>query len=67
VDQRPLAGLDDHLRADLRLGWRPSPAWEVALGVRDLEDEQHREFGSDTFFAATEIQRSVYGTVAFHF
>ena len=67
VDDLPSFGLADHLRADLRLGWRPRPAWELAIGARDLLKSQHQEFGSDVFFAASEVERSVYGSVALHF
>ena len=67
VDELSTFGISDHLRTDIRLGWRPRPAWELAIGARDLLESQHQEFGSDTFFAASEVERSVYGSVALHF
>lgn len=40
----PHPALPGYKALDLRLGWRPSPRWEVALSARNLLDRQHAEF-----------------------
>jgi iron complex outermembrane recepter protein len=46
---------------DLRLGWRPTPAWELSLVGQNLLHDRHAEFGA----AATrrEIERSAYARI----
>ncbi|MGZ8898909.1 MAG: TonB-dependent receptor plug domain-containing protein [Limisphaerales bacterium] len=46
---------------DLRLAWRPSENWEIALVGQNLLDEQHPEFGNPA--TRQEIPRSVFGKV----
>jgi iron complex outermembrane receptor protein len=53
-------------RADTRLGWRPSPQWEISIVGQHLLDNQHIE--SPALFAVpTEIGRSVYGKLTWRF
>ncbi len=53
--------IDPYTVMDLRLGWRPYPAFELALVGRDLFHGPHREFTSSTFsIQATEVSPSVY-------
>jgi len=42
-------------RVDLRLGWRPSPAFDLYVGVQSANDEEHSEF--DEF---NRIPRALY-------
>jgi iron complex outermembrane receptor protein len=54
-----------YLSLDLRLGWHPTPDWEVALVGQNLLDKQHPEFGAPA--TRQEIPRSVYGKVTWKF
>lgn len=50
---------------DVRLAWRPIPALELSVVGQNLLHKHHPEFGSPT--ARREIERSVYGKVAWRF
>jgi iron complex outermembrane receptor protein len=52
-------------RLDLRLGWRPTERVEVSLVGQNLTDDRHPEYFSEIGFAATQIQRAVYGKINF--
>jgi iron complex outermembrane recepter protein len=54
-----------YLSLDLRLAWRPTPNWELAIVGQNLLDRQHPEFGARA--ARQEIPRSVYGKVTWQF
>jgi iron complex outermembrane receptor protein len=56
--------VDRYTRFDLRLGWRPTPAWEVAVVGQNLFQAEHLEFASSLAGEVpTQVQRSVYGMV----
>jgi hypothetical protein len=44
----------------VRLGWRPHRVVELSVVGKNLHDPQHPEFST-----AVEIQRSVWGQIAF--
>ena len=50
---------------DLRLAWRPTDRLEFSIVGQNLLHEQHAEFGTPT--SRQEIERSVYGKVAWSF
>ncbi len=50
---------------DLRLGWRPSAAWELAVNGRNLLHNRHSEF--NTPGSRREIGRSVYAQATWRF
>jgi iron complex outermembrane recepter protein len=50
---------------DLRLGWRPGPAWELSLVGQNLLHDRHAEFGAAA--SRREIERSFYGTIVWGF
>jgi len=54
-------------RLDLRLGWRPSEHVELSLVGQNLTDARHLEALTDLGIATTEVQRSVYGKVTYHY
>ncbi len=58
VSGRPI---DDYFSFNARLGWKPTPNWDISLVGRDLFDNHHPEFLS-TFLGtqSTEVQRSVF-------
>jgi iron complex outermembrane recepter protein len=51
----PQFDIAEYWRVDLRLGWRPSPALDLYVGVQSLNDESHSEY--DEFNA---IPRSLF-------
>jgi iron complex outermembrane receptor protein len=50
---------------NLRLGWRPTPAWEFSLDGQNLLHDHHAEFNSPG--SRREIQRSVFGKSSWRF
>jgi len=50
---------------DLRLGWRPTPGWELSLLGQNLLHAQHAEF--NTPGTRRELQRGVYGKASWRF
>lgn len=70
VDKLPFQGVDGYVRFDTRLGWRPNPHTEFSVGVRNLFDDRHREFGEtgDGFATpANEVPRTYYGKATLRF
>lgn len=57
TDELPSFGIPDRLALDLSLGWRPRDDLRIALTVRDLNDDDHVEFGGSSL-----IERSAYLT-----
>lgn len=68
VDQLPALKIPSYWGLDLRIGWRPSKAFEFSLSGQNLLERAHPEF-KPTFFLsqATEVQRSIHGKVTFRF
>jgi len=58
--------VDEYVRLDVRLGWKPIPEVELSLIGQNLLDSQHPEFG-DQFAFRTETERSVYAKATLHF
>jgi iron complex outermembrane receptor protein len=57
-----------YTQLDLRLAWRPSKTFELALVGRNLLDRKHPEFASELLDGPmTELQRSVFGQVTLRF
>ena len=54
-----------YTEADLRLGWRPTPAWEFSLLGQNLLQARHPEFNPPG--ARRELQRAVYGKASWRF
>ncbi len=51
--------IDDYLRLDLHLGWKPTPDLQLGLFAQNLLDNRHRE--TDQFvFVPSEIPRAVF-------
>jgi iron complex outermembrane receptor protein len=53
-------GIKAYTRLDLRVGWRPTPAFELSGGGRNLLQAQHYEFGSGELVQAEPVGRSAY-------
>ena len=52
---------------NLRLAWRPRPELELSLVGRNLTDPRHLEFVGESHLMPTEIERSWYARVVWHF
>ena len=50
----------EHLRLDLRLGWRIKPRWEVSLIGQDLTSRRFLELTPEAFGPATYTGRGFY-------
>ncbi|HWR21020.1 MAG TPA: TonB-dependent receptor [Verrucomicrobiae bacterium] len=61
VDRLPTFDLRRYLRLDVRLGWRPTQAFEINLVGQNLLEGSHREFGTilGDIINTTRVQRSV--------
>jgi len=55
------------VRLDLRLGWRPSPQWEFSLKGENLLDDRHPEFVTYLGVESSEVPRSWFADVKWHF
>ncbi|MBI3468652.1 MAG: TonB-dependent receptor [Planctomycetes bacterium] len=68
VDNVPQHAVSSYFMMDLRLGWRPKPAWELAVVGQNLLDAEHPEFADLRGAAiATEVQRAVYGMITWNY
>ncbi len=59
--------LQDYVRLDLGLVWRPTPSWELGVWGQNLTDRRHAEFTSYKTSLMTEIPRSVVGRITWRF
>ena len=64
-----LQGLDipQYTRLDARLGWRPKGPLEISVGLQNLLDPRHYEFGSGDLVQAAQVGRNAYGKVTWRF
>jgi iron complex outermembrane receptor protein len=53
-----------YTRLDLRLGWKPVNGLDLSIVGQNLLEDQHKEFGFTSGINQTEVQRSVYGKIA---
>lgn len=68
VDVLPAPKVRSYLTLDLRLAWFPRKDLEFTIVGRNLLDDRHPEF-APTFIGTqtTEVERSVYGMVVWHY
>ena len=60
--------IDSYVEADLRLGWEARPGLEFSIIGQNLLDNHHPEFLPDFINTRpTEVERSIYGRVAWNF
>ncbi|MCX8053575.1 MAG: TonB-dependent receptor, partial [Armatimonadetes bacterium] len=57
---RPSSDAPGYVRLDLRLGWAASDNLEVSMGVQNLLQKHHVEFGRSLGESPTEVPRSFY-------
>jgi iron complex outermembrane receptor protein len=58
--------VDAYTRLDLRLGWKPTPQFELSLTGQNLLEDQHPEFGNDLQFRS-EVERGFIAKATFRF
>lgn len=61
------AGIDEYLKLDLRVGWKPMDALELSLSGENLLDSYHSEFGPFLYNGQAEIGRSVFAQATVRF
>jgi len=67
VDHLPGFDIPSYVRLDARLGWRPTKSIEAAVGVQNVLDDRHPEFGREIFENPSEAEHAVYGTITWRF
>jgi iron complex outermembrane receptor protein len=70
VHKLPAGSLNvpSYFELDARFGWKPTEALELSIVGRNLIKRRHPEFTTDwLFFAATQVQRSLTGSVTWMF
>lgn len=61
------AMIKDYVSMDIRLAWRPAKDIELSLVGQNLLAEKHLEYQQELLTTATEINRGMYGKLAWHF
>jgi iron complex outermembrane receptor protein len=56
-----------YVEADVRLAWRPTDQWELALTGQNLLHESHPEFRQATSPYHAEVPRGVYAKLTWRF
>jgi iron complex outermembrane receptor protein len=64
VSALPEPRVDNYIEMDVRIGWQPVESLELAIVGQNLLDHRHPEFVPDSP-SPREIERSVYGSLAF--
>lgn len=67
VDNLAARNVRSYFHLDARLGWRPSQRFELSVGVQNLLDNQHPEFGPGFLVNPSELERSVYAKATLRF
>ncbi|RMF45201.1 MAG: hypothetical protein D6753_00810, partial [Planctomycetota bacterium] len=69
VDSVKTGGIPSYFELDARFAWRPNDTFEFSLVGRNLLDQSHPEYESDTFAGAlaTEVQREMYGQAVWRY
>lgn len=59
--------IPSYLRLDARLGWKPTESLDLSIGIRNMLDGEHLEFGLNPSSFGIEVERSVYGSITWRF
>ncbi len=67
IDSLPALKIAGYAEGDLRLGWRPTSAWELSLVGQNLLHQKHREYEGTTLLTTRTIQvfRAAYASLTF--
>lgn len=66
-DNRTSLRIPSYTRVDSSLIWKAQPNLEFALAGQNLLDDQHPEFSASLFSSATNVPRSVFGSITWRF
>jgi iron complex outermembrane receptor protein len=67
VETLPAYDVPSYVRTDLSASWRPKKDVVLTIGVQNLFDDRHPEFGPALYNAATEMPRTVYAQASVQF
>ncbi len=67
VDHLSTNDIPSYLRLDARLGWQPTESLDMSVGMKNILDKEHIEFGSTETLSTSEIERSVYFKITWQF
>lgn len=67
VDSLSRPNINQYLRFDTRLAWKPIESLELSIVGQNLFDPHHQEFSAYTFQGNSQIPRSIYGNIAWKF
>jgi len=59
--------VDDYLELDVNVSWYPVDSLELVLAGQNLFSSSHLEYVSEFSTPTTEIERSFYGKLTYHF
>lgn len=66
VDNLSTVNIDNYIRFDTRVGWKPMDGVELSLVGQNLFDD-HQEFDESLYSTPAEIGRTYYGKVTFRY
>jgi len=73
IDQNKAVGffgttiIESYFSLDIHMAWRPLPNLELSLTGQNLLSEHHQEYQQETYTTPTEIDRGMYGKLAWSF
>ncbi len=67
VDETYSGAIDDYVRLDTRVGWKPREDLELEFVGQNLTDESHLEAPSSAFSQRTAVPRSYYGRMTWRY
>lgn len=59
--------IDDYIRFDTRIGWKPYESFEVSFVGQNLLDDSHQEFSPFTYQSSAEVGRRFYANLKWTF
>ena len=67
VDSLSTKSIDSYIRLDARIGWRPTYAAELSIGVQNILDDRHPEAFGQPFTSPTEAERTFFAELTLRF
>ena len=68
VDSLSVRDVDSYIRLDFRVGWRPDPQFDLSIGLQNVLENDHKEYGDDVGTALpSEVPRSILGKATVRF
>ncbi len=67
VDELPAYNIQDYIRVDARIGWRPAEGVDLSIVGQNLFNKYHQEVRPSLYSRPADIGRSIYAKVALEF